>query len=108
LDLSSKVQGPEGLVFTGEHDCFSIPDNCREVADVFEKGWFTTVDRANHLFHIQQFEVVLSLLLRFMQGTMSEPVVGCGPLVRVDDVEDRAGGTANVHIYQASGGLTSR
>lgn len=82
LDVDQVVRGPEILAFTGEHDCFTIPSDCLEVAQTFERGWFTTVERADHLFHIEQFDVVLDMLLRFMRGQLSGAVPGCGPLIR--------------------------
>ena len=68
LDVRTRVKGPKALVFTGEHDCFTIPERCREVAAAFESGIFTTIPRADHLLHLQQFDLVGALLLRFMQG----------------------------------------
>ena len=85
LDIERTVRGPEVLAFTGEHDCFTIPADCLEVARTFERGWFTTVDRADHLFHIEQFDAVVELLMRFMRGTLDGAVPGCGPVTRWDD-----------------------
>lgn len=85
LDVGLRIRGPEVLAFTGEHDCFTIPADCREVARTFERGWFTTIDRADHLFHIEQFDVVVELLLRFARGTLGEHAPGCAPLERWDD-----------------------
>lgn len=80
LDLRHAVRGPEALVFTGEHDCFTVPAQCREVADAFERSWFTTVRRADHLFHIEQFDVVSGLLLRFLRGRLGKGAPGCSPI----------------------------
>ncbi len=85
LDVAHRIEGPEGLVFTGEHDCFTIPEDCREIAGAFERGWFTTVRRADHLVHIEQFAVVITLLLRFMSGKLGQSIEGCGTLTRVGD-----------------------
>lgn len=82
LDVDQRVRGPEVLAFTGEHDCFTIPEDCREVAKTFERGWFTTIDRADHLFHIEQFDVVIELLMQFMRDSLGEPIPGCGALER--------------------------
>lgn len=73
----------EALVFTGEHDTFTPPDACREIAEAFESGWFTTVRRADHLFHLERFDVAVELLSRFMRGDLGEPIDGCAPLVRI-------------------------
>jgi pimeloyl-ACP methyl ester carboxylesterase len=80
LNLTQRVRGPEALVFTGEHDCFTLPGHCKEVADAFDSGLFTTVRRADHLLHLEQFDVVSTLFLRFMQGTLVDAPVGCGRL----------------------------
>ena len=81
LDLRATVDGPEALVFTGEHDVFTTPEDGEEIARAFARAWFTVVRRADHLFHIEQFDVVIDLLLRFMRGTLAAgPVDGCEPL----------------------------
>jgi len=69
-DLSIAIAGPEALVFTGEHDVFTRPGDCREVASAFERAWFTTVRRADHLFHLQQPEAVVELIFRFVARTL--------------------------------------
>lgn len=53
-----------------------------EMAAGFESAWFTTVQQADHLFHIEQFEVVCALLLRFMREMELDTAVGCGPVIR--------------------------
>jgi hypothetical protein len=40
------------------------------------------VQRADHLFHIEQFKVVSALFLRFMRKTLMDGASGCGPLTR--------------------------
>ena len=85
LDVGSTIDGPEALVFTGGHDVFTTPEDGEEVARAFERAWFTVVKRADHLFHLEQFDVVINLLLRFLRGAFAEeePVPGCGPLRRL-------------------------
>lgn len=78
-----QVRETEGLVFTGEHDSFTPPDACREIAEACERGWFTTIRRADHLFHLERFDVVVTLLSRFMRGELREPVEGCNRLIRI-------------------------
>lgn len=80
LTLRPVIEGPEALVFTGEHDCYTVPEHCREVARAFARSWFTLVHRADHLFHIERFDVVVDLLLRFMQGRIADQVEGCAPV----------------------------
>lgn len=83
LHIDDPIRGPEALVFTGEHDTFTSPEACREIAEAFERGWFTTVRRADHLFHIERFDITIELLLRFIRGTMGEPIEGCTPPIRI-------------------------
>lgn len=81
LDLSGLIAGPEALVFTGEHDRFTPPGECRRVAAAFEHGWFTTVRRADHLLHLQQWDTVIDLLLRFMARELpATGTPGCNEL----------------------------
>lgn len=83
LHIDTPIRGPEALVFTGEHDTFTTPAACREIAEAFERAWFTTVCRADHLFHIERFDITIELLLRFMRGTMGEPIEGCTPPIPI-------------------------
>jgi pimeloyl-ACP methyl ester carboxylesterase len=85
LDLRGPIIGPQALIFTGEHDCFTTPEHCLEVAKAFQRAWFTVIERADHLFHVERFDVIVDLLLRFMQGTLRDDVPGCGPLVRLSE-----------------------
>ena len=90
LDLSGVLQGPEALIFTGEHDCFTLPEYCREVAGAFEVSHFTTILRADHLFHVEQFQVVIDLLTEFMRGRLATDMRGCAPLVRIQRGEAKS------------------
>lgn len=81
LDVSRTISGPEALVFTGEHDGFTPPWACRQMATPFEAAWFTTVKRSDHLLHLEQWETVVALLLRFMDRTLPpEGLPGCNEL----------------------------
>ncbi|MBM3925089.1 MAG: hypothetical protein FJ320_03760 [SAR202 cluster bacterium] len=83
LNLDVPVSGPEGLVFTGEHDVFTTPDHCQDIAGAFDHAWLTTIQRADHLFHIEQFDTVVELLLRFMRGRVHGSIAGCEALAPV-------------------------
>lgn len=81
LDLDTCIAGPEALVFTGEHDVFTPADECRRVAAAFERGWFTTVRHADHMFHIQQWDTVIQLIVGFAAGTLpAGGLPGCNAL----------------------------
>lgn len=84
LDLDTCIAGPEAMVFTGEHDAFTLPEECRRVAGAFETAWFTTVRRADHLLHLQQWDTVIDLLLRFIGRTLpAAGTSGCNALERL-------------------------
>lgn len=85
LDLGVIVDGLEALVLTGEHDCFTAPAACFEIARSFRNAWFTLVEEADHLIHLERFDVLIDLLMRFMEDRLGEGVPGCTPLVRVGD-----------------------
>jgi len=67
LDLQT-THSIRSLFFTGEFDTFTRPDYCREVAKNVRRSWFTTIRRADHLFHIQRFQTTAQLVERFISG----------------------------------------
>lgn len=71
LDLK-KAAGVPTLVYTGEYDHFTKPEYCREVAGYFKKAIFTTVKKADHLFHIEQTKTVIEMGIRFVKGIALE------------------------------------
>jgi hypothetical protein len=56
------------FIFTGEFDCFTRPEYCREIANSFPLCYFTTIKNADHLFHLEQFSATAHLLYTFTQG----------------------------------------
>lgn len=78
LDLSAPPKATS-LVFTGEHDVFTTAEQCREMSRLMG-SWFTTIRRADHLFHLEQFETTVELLMRFATGRIAEGVPGCTPM----------------------------
>jgi pimeloyl-ACP methyl ester carboxylesterase len=82
LDLSNPPSAPS-LVFTGEHDVYTHPSECRKVAAALPDALFTVIERADHLFHIERFETTLALLDRFHdKGTGLERVDDCAQMER--------------------------
>ncbi len=77
LDLADPPAAPT-LVFTGEHDTFTTPDRCREIAAALPHSTFTLIERADHLFHLEQFEVTLELIQSFVLQGHIDRVPGCG------------------------------
>jgi pimeloyl-ACP methyl ester carboxylesterase len=82
LDLDHPPTAP-ALVFTGEHDIFTTPEYCREVAAALPNALYTTIKRADHLFHIERFGVTLALLARFHESDDLSTVDGCHPVERL-------------------------
>lgn len=79
LDLRSAPPVP-ALVFTGEHDVYTRPDHCREIAAAFDDAIFTTIKEADHLFHIERFEATLALVDWFLRGETPLARRDYGPL----------------------------
>lgn len=69
------------LIFTGEHDPFTKPEYCKEIADSFRNSAFTTICRADHIFHLEQFDVVIQLFDRFFFNEVLDDIPGCNPFV---------------------------
>jgi pimeloyl-ACP methyl ester carboxylesterase len=65
------------LVLTGEHDIFTKPEYCREIASSFKNAAYTTIKNADHLCHMEQFDVVVELIDRFFSDKTLEDVPGC-------------------------------
>ena len=76
LDLSNSPN-VKTLIFTGEYDVFTLPEYCREIAASLSDSIFTSIKNADHLFHIEQFNTTLELLLRFVKGLPLENIEGC-------------------------------
>lgn len=68
LDLDNAPEVPV-LVFTGEHDVYTRPEACRDIAEAFDEAVFTTIRRADHLFHLERYEATLALVSWFLLGT---------------------------------------
>ncbi len=79
LDLSNSPN-VKTLIFTGEYDVFTLPESCREIAVSLSDSIFTSIRNADHLFHIEQFDTTLELLLRFVKGLPLENIEGCNTI----------------------------
>jgi len=79
LDLRAAPQVP-ALVFTGEHDVYTRPEHCREIAEAFDESVFTTIKRADHLFHIERFDATLALVEQFLAGRAVRNDTDYGPV----------------------------
>ena len=72
LDLSA-APNVRVLVFTGEHDQFTTSEYCRSIASAFPAALFTTIQDADHLFHIERFDATAKLVEQFIND---EPLEG--------------------------------
>lgn len=70
------------LVFTGESDVYTTPDDCREVAAALPDATFTTIEEADHLFHLERFDATVGLIETFHRDGDLGSVPGCAPLER--------------------------
>lgn len=64
LDMSSPPSHPV-LVLTGEHDTFTTPELCREMADSCRDSYFAEVTDADHMVHLERPHEVTELAERF-------------------------------------------
>ncbi|WP_156753585.1 alpha/beta fold hydrolase [Actinokineospora pegani] len=64
-DPDGRYDGPV-LVFTGEHDVLTPPAACREFAATFDQATFATIQRADHMAHLERVDEVADLILHFV------------------------------------------
>jgi len=79
LDLEHPPSTP-ALVFTGENDVYTRPEYCREVACALPNAQYTVIEHADHLFHIERFDVTLALLDGFVRLGDVSGTPGCQPV----------------------------
>lgn len=58
----------ETLMLTGELDSFTTPAHHRRLHEQAPNSTFTLVNRADHMFHLEQFEVTSQLFETFLSG----------------------------------------
>ncbi|MEV4873927.1 alpha/beta fold hydrolase [Streptomyces syringium] len=61
------------LVATGEHDHFTTPNLCREVAATCADSWFTTIADADHMVPFERSAEIVDLITRFFTD---QPLTG--------------------------------
>jgi len=54
------------LIFTGEHDSFTRPEFCREIASTLKNATFTTIQESDHLCSNEQFAITNKLIAAFL------------------------------------------
>ncbi|WP_216904796.1 alpha/beta fold hydrolase [Synechococcus sp. CCY 9618] len=71
------------LIFTGEHDCFTLPCYGKEMANLLKDCTFTTVRHADHLVHIEQFNTTAELIYHFSYGIAINSISNLNPIERL-------------------------
>ncbi|WP_320781215.1 alpha/beta hydrolase [Streptomyces sp. CRN 30] len=77
------LHGIPTLVFTGEHDQTSTPDENRAVAATITDSTFTLIKNADHMVHLEREAEYADLVLRFIQDRSLEGLDYCTPLERL-------------------------
>ncbi|WP_329571259.1 alpha/beta fold hydrolase [Kitasatospora sp. NBC_01266] len=78
------------LVTTGEHDTFTTPDLCRDLAATCADSWFTQVADADHMLPLERPVELAELTTRFLAGESLAGLAYCRGLERIS----RGGGSA--------------
>jgi pimeloyl-ACP methyl ester carboxylesterase len=68
------------LIFTGEYDRFTHPEDGRKIASQLPNTAFTTIRGADHLAHIEQRQTLLSLLSKFLRDEPLDTLPGINPV----------------------------
>jgi len=68
------------LLGTGEHDDFTTPEYCREVAEYCADVRFALLRDADHAVHLQVPDALADLLLRFFTGRSLDGLGYCHPV----------------------------
>ncbi len=79
LDLTD-TPDVSALIFTGHYDHFTKAEHCREIAKSFSNAVYTTVQSADHLVHLQQFQTTMELIMNFFMGLSLDSVANCNPI----------------------------
>ena len=78
--MNTQIPTPPALVFTGEYDPFTTPERVRRFASRLQSSVFTTIQKADHLFHMEQFDATSSLVHRFMSEEDLDGLEGCNEM----------------------------
>ncbi|GAA1960152.1 alpha/beta fold hydrolase [Kitasatospora viridis] len=82
LDPSCPPAAPV-LVTTGEHDGFTTPELCRELAATCADSWFARVADADHMLLLERPDELVDLILRFLSGRPLAGLPYCRSVERV-------------------------
>ncbi|MEU6661885.1 alpha/beta hydrolase [Streptomyces sp. NPDC046821] len=81
LDTSRPPAMPV-LVTTGEHDAFTTPDLCRELAATCSDSWFTRVADADHMLPLERPVELAGLITHFLMGEPLDQLAYCREVER--------------------------
>jgi pimeloyl-ACP methyl ester carboxylesterase len=62
------------LCFTGEHDPYTTPELCQELANAIPFGEFATLEDTDHLFHIDKPQESMDLAIKFLTADCKVPL----------------------------------
>jgi pimeloyl-ACP methyl ester carboxylesterase len=71
------------LVGAGEHDTFTTPQLCRELAETCQDAWFAVLRDADHPVHLERPDELADLLLRFYDDQPLSELAYCKSVERV-------------------------
>jgi pimeloyl-ACP methyl ester carboxylesterase len=80
------------LVATGEHDSFTTPDLCREMAAACRESWFAEVFDADHMLFLERTTDLADLTTRFFAAESLAGLPYCRPVESVRPAGAGAGG----------------
>lgn len=64
------------LMMTGEFDSFTTPAHHKKLHDLAPQSTYTLINNADHMFHLEQFDVTTKLISNFMQNGSIASVPG--------------------------------
>ncbi|MBU1626245.1 alpha/beta hydrolase [bacterium] len=79
IKIDRKINS-KALVFTGEYDKFTKPEYCREVCNFISNCYFTTIKNSDHLYHLENRDVILNLLDSFLNDKSLHNMEGCNKI----------------------------
>ncbi len=80
-DYLRELKRPECLTlgFTGIHDVLTPADDCKKLILGFPRAIFTTIDKTDHLFLMEDPDTTLELVDTFFNDATPKQVAGCAP-----------------------------
>ena len=91
---TAQPPAPPALVVTGEHDTFTTPELCREMAETCQESWFAEISDADHMLFLERTPELADLVTRFLAA---RPLTGLPYCRGVEQIRfgNRAGASAS-------------